>query len=153
MFCYFAPVTRHSFQAMCTLFSRKDFFRLFDGLLRISTRKTNAEPRCLTSLGGHDGAICAAKHLELVHVHHLANPYTDLTDSLRGTKYFRRETNSWFSRDVTKILKSKPGGLQKFYLHLRKDYLKIFSCTIFLSSISCILLKIEEFQFPNFHRA
>ena len=24
--------------------------------------------------------------------------------------------NSWFSRDVTKILKSKPGGLQKFYL-------------------------------------
>ena len=23
----------------------------------------------------------------------------------------------------------------------------------FLSSISCILLKIEEFQFPNFHRA
>ena len=39
-------------------------------------------------------------------------------------------TNSWFSRDVTKILKSKPGGLQKFYLHLRKDYLKIYSCTI-----------------------
>ena len=34
------------------MFSRKDFFRLFDGLLRISTRKTNAEPRCLTSLGG-----------------------------------------------------------------------------------------------------
>ena len=39
-------------------------------------------------------------------------------------------SNSWFSRDVTKILKSKPGGLQKFYLHLRKDYLKIYSCTI-----------------------
>ena len=38
--------------------------------------------------------------------------------------------NYWFSRDVTKILKSKPGGLQKFYLHLRKDYLKIYSCTI-----------------------
>ena len=38
--------------------------------------------------------------------------------------------NSWFSRDVTKILKSKPGGLQKFYLHLWKDYLKIYSCTI-----------------------
>ena len=37
---------------------------------------------------------------------------------------------SWFSRDVTKILKSKPGGLQKFYLHLRKGYLKIYSCTI-----------------------
>ena len=30
--------------------SRKDFFRLLGGLLRISTRKTNAEPRCLTSL-------------------------------------------------------------------------------------------------------
>ena len=56
MFCYFVLVTRHSFQAMCTVFSRKDFSKLFDGLLRISTRKTNAEPRCLTSLGGHDGA-------------------------------------------------------------------------------------------------
>ena len=67
--------------------SRKDFFRLLGGLLRISTRKTNAEPRCLTSLDGHDGAICAAKHLELVHAHHLANPYTDLTNSIWGIKY------------------------------------------------------------------
>ena len=66
MFCYFASVIRHSVQIMCTMFSRKDFFRLFGGLLRISTRKTNAEPRCLTSLDGHDGAISAAKHLELV---------------------------------------------------------------------------------------
>ena len=87
MLCYFAPVTRHTVQTMCTMFSRKDFFRLFDGLLRISARKTNAEPRCLTSLVGHDGAICAAKHLELVHAHHLTNPYTDLTNSLCGTKY------------------------------------------------------------------
>ena len=87
MFCHFAPVIRHSVQTMCTIFSRKDFFRLFGGLLRISTRKTNAEPRCLTSLDGHDGAICAAKHLELVHAHHLANPYTDLTNSIWGTKY------------------------------------------------------------------
>ena len=39
MFCYFAPVIRHSVQTMCTMFSRKDFFRLFGGLLRISTRK------------------------------------------------------------------------------------------------------------------
>lgn len=96
MFCCFAPVTRHSFQAMCTVFSRKDFFRLFDGLLRISTRKTNAEPRCLTSLGSHDGAIWAAKYIQLVHVHHLVNPYTDLTKSLWGTKYFLWETNSVF---------------------------------------------------------
>ena len=87
MFCYFAPVIRHSVQTMCTMFSRKDFFRLLGSLLRISTRKTNAEPRCLTSLDGHDGAICAAKHLELVHAHHLANPYTDLTNSIWGTKY------------------------------------------------------------------
>ena len=36
--CYFAPVTRHSFQAMSTVFSSKDFFRLFEGLLRLSTR-------------------------------------------------------------------------------------------------------------------
>ena len=57
--CYFAPVTRHSVQTMCTMFSRKDFLRMFDGLLRISTRKTNAEPRCLTSLVGHNAAICA----------------------------------------------------------------------------------------------
>ena len=75
MFCYFAPVIRHSVQTMCTIFSRKDFFRLLGGLLRVSTRKTNAEPRCLTSLEGHDEAICATKHLELVHAHHLANPY------------------------------------------------------------------------------
>ena len=52
---------------------------MFDRPLRISTRKTNAEPRCLTSLVSHDRVICAAKHLELVHAHHLANPYTDLT--------------------------------------------------------------------------
>ena len=44
IFCYFALVTRHSVQTMCTMFSTKDFFRLFDCLLRISTRKTNAEP-------------------------------------------------------------------------------------------------------------
>ena len=49
--------------------------------------QTNAEPRCLTSLDGHDGAICAAKHLELVHARHLANPYTDLTNSIWGKKY------------------------------------------------------------------
>ena len=60
---------------------------MFGGLLRISTRKTNTEPRCLTSLVGHNGAICAAKHLELLHVDHLANPYTDLTNSICGTKY------------------------------------------------------------------
>ena len=72
---------------MCTMISRMDFFRLFGGLLRISARQTNAEPRCLTLLDSHDGAICAAKHLELVHAHHLANPYTDLTNSIWGTKY------------------------------------------------------------------
>ena len=87
IFCYFAPVIRHSVQTMCMMFSRKDFFRLFGGLLRISTRKTNAEPRCSTSLDGHDRAICAAKHLELVHAHHLANPYTDLTNSIWEKKY------------------------------------------------------------------
>ena len=99
MFCYFVPAIRHSVQTMCAMFSRKDFFRLFGGLLRISTRKTNAaaEPRCLSSfneslhhsrlIDGYDGAICAAKHLELVHAHHLANSYTDLTNSIWGTKY------------------------------------------------------------------
>ena len=60
IFCYFAPVIRHSVQTMCTMFSRKDFFRLFGGLLKISTRKTNAEPRCLTSLDGHDGDLCSS---------------------------------------------------------------------------------------------
>ena len=48
MFCYFASVIRHSVQTMCAMFSRKDFFRLLGGLLRISTRKTNAEQRCFT---------------------------------------------------------------------------------------------------------
>ena len=65
----------------------EDFFRLFDRLRRISTIETKAEPRRLISLGGHDGEICAAKHLELVHAYHLANPYTDLTNSIWGTKY------------------------------------------------------------------
>ena len=37
--------------------SRKDFLRMFDSLLRISTTKTNAECRCLTSLVGHDGLM------------------------------------------------------------------------------------------------
>ena len=87
LFCYSAPVTSHSVQTMSTMFSRKELFRLFDGLLRISTLKSNAEPRCLTSLGGHDGAFCAAKHRELIHTYHLANPYTNLTTSLWGTKY------------------------------------------------------------------
>ena len=66
MFCYFAPVTRHSVQTMCTMFSRI-------GCLTVCSEfspETNAEPRRLTSLVGHDGAICAAKHLELVHAHH-----------------------------------------------------------------------------------
>ena len=44
------------------------------------------------------------------------------------------KTDSWFSRDVTNFQYSKPGGLQKFYLHLRKDYLKIS------------LLTTEQFQ-------
>ena len=57
MFSYFAPVTSHSVQTMRTMFCRKDFFRLFDGLHRISTRKTNAEPTFLISLGGHDGGF------------------------------------------------------------------------------------------------
>ena len=38
---YFAPVTRHSVQTMCTMFSRKDFLRIFDGLLRISFHQKN----------------------------------------------------------------------------------------------------------------
>ena len=43
---------------------------------------------------------------------------------------FESDIYSWFSRDVTKILKSKPAGLQNFYLLLRKDYLKIYLFTI-----------------------
>ena len=37
--------------------------------------------------------------------------------------------------DVTKFSNSKPGGLQNFYLHLRKDYLKIYLFTIPLLDI------------------
>ena len=46
----------------------------------------------------------------------------------QNMKENKRRANwySWFSRDVTKILKSKSGGLQNFYLLLRKDYLKIY---------------------------
>ena len=41
--------TSNQAQLSSTVCSRKDFSKLFDGLLRNSTRKTNAEPRCLTS--------------------------------------------------------------------------------------------------------
>ena len=39
----------------------------------------------------------------------------------QNMKENKRRANwySWFSRDVTKILKSKPGGLQNFYLLLK----------------------------------
>ena len=43
---------------------------------------------------------------------------------------FVTPVKSWFSRDVTNFQCSKPGGLQKFYLHLRKDFLKIYIFTI-----------------------
>ena len=95
MFCYFAPVTRHSFQAMCTMFSRKDFFRF-------------VEPRCLTSLGGHDGAICHDLWSETPRI----GPRTssgeplygsDYLNFLRRTKYFLRETNTVF-RDTNNSL-------------------------------------------------
>ena len=72
-----------------------------------STRKTNAEPRCFTLLGGHDGAIWAAKHLKLVHIYHLANPYTDLTNSLWGTKYFLWETNAVFQDTINSLRGTK----------------------------------------------
>ena len=79
MFCYFAPVTRHSVQTMCTMLAR-EVWR--------SAQNFHQKNQRWTSLGGHDGAICAAKHLELVHAHHLTNPYTDLTNFLWGTKYY-----------------------------------------------------------------
>ena len=56
-------------------------------LLFCSSNQAQRSNNVLTSLDGHDGAICAAKHLELVHAHHLASPYTDLTNSIWGTKY------------------------------------------------------------------
>ena len=68
-------------------YSAASCLRVFGDLLRISTRRTDAEPRCLTSLDGRDGAICAAKHLKLGHAYHLAIPYTDLVNSIWGTKY------------------------------------------------------------------
>ena len=41
------------------------------------------------------------------------------------TRAKRHAFYSWFSLDVTKLYNSKPEGLQNFYLHSRKDYLKI----------------------------
>ena len=69
MFCYFAPVTRHSFQAMCTVFSSLS-------CLTVCSEFPPEKPTLNRDVWLlHDGAIWAAKHLELVHVHHLANPY------------------------------------------------------------------------------
>ena len=72
--------------------------------------------------------------------------------NISGTATGRLLLYSWFSRDVTKILKSKPGGLQNFYLLLRKDYLKIYLFTIpqldIVHSFENIAVSIS-----NFHRA
>ena len=55
------------------------------------------------SEGGHDGAICAEKHLELVHVHHPANPYLVPRRKLVKSVYFFQETNTVF-RDTNNSL-------------------------------------------------
>ena len=74
MFCYFAPVTRHSFQAMYTVFSRKEVVL---SCLTVCSEFPPEKPTLNRDVWlRHDGAIWAVKHLELVHVHHLANPYT-----------------------------------------------------------------------------
>ena len=59
--------------------------------------------------------------------------YPELENDRRTAEtsfFFNVNFYSWFARDVTKILKSKPGGLQNFYLLLMKDYLKIYLFTI-----------------------
>ena len=76
-------------QTMCTMFSRKDVFRLFGGLLRISTRKTNAEPRCLTSLDGH--ALLTSEFFPLK-----KRPEVSIISLLKlgRNAYFKKKNNS-----------------------------------------------------------
>ena len=87
---YFGPVFRHSIQTMCTVCFREDFFRFLEGVNRIFNKKTFPEP-----LYNHDGrVICAAQHCKMLHVQDLAvhKPFSGSCNSLRGTKYFLRET-------------------------------------------------------------
>lgn len=132
---------------MCPVFSRKTFFRFFDGLFRISTRKTIAEPTCL--FRGHDGrAICATKHLKLVHVHHLANAYTGSNNSLRGTKDILRETKTVF-RDThyslrgTKHFKIINATFRGCYddVHAKQN--------ILLENYTCLLNAVLSLQYDN----
>ena len=75
---------------MCTVCFREDFFRFLEGVNRIFNKKTFPEP-----LYNHDGrVICAAQHCKMLHVQDLAvhKPFSGSCNSLRGTKYFLRET-------------------------------------------------------------
>ena len=45
--------------------------------------------------------------IKLVRAHHLVNPYTDLTNCLRGKKYFFRETNTVFGDTSNSLLATK----------------------------------------------
>ena len=77
---------------------------LFQDRFSVSGRSTRNKsplnlPKCRLSTGQRSFAFRGAKEYNLI------------------PEDIRSFNNSWFSRDVTKILKSKPGGLQKFYLH------------------------------------
>ena len=105
MFCYFERVTRHiAFKQCARCFLEKTSL----GCLTVGSEFLPEKPTLNRDVWVRWAAMmerfCAAKHLELVNVHHLVNPSTDLTNFLRGTKYFLRETKTVF-RDTNNSLR------------------------------------------------
>ena len=62
---------------------------MYQNIFDVSKMIAKIDIMIFCNIAPDDGAICAVKHLELVHAYHVADPYnyTDLTNSIWGTKY------------------------------------------------------------------
>ena len=92
--CYFLRIIRLSIQVLCPVFSRKVFFRGFEGLNKVWTSKNIAEcdRQDFVEHGGR--VISAAKQPEILHVPLVATNdlLSESPNSIFGTSFFLRET-------------------------------------------------------------
>jgi len=127
--CYFASINRHSSQAMCQVFLRTSFSRVFDGL-RTSSRITMTEPKCL--FGVHDDRYASQHRLAIYNLTGSNNPsngiqnvFRDTNNPSNGIKHVFRDTNN--SSNGTKLVfrdTNKPSNgtrnlLSETYVFLR----------------------------------
>ena len=90
--CFFVAVIRQSIQTLCPVFSFKEYFRCFQGsvnrVLNRKDRETSPDKICPKDSGGSHWRASS------LHVQNLAlqNPFLGSFKSLRGAKYFLRET-------------------------------------------------------------